>query len=90
MQSVELFVASALLLPSVFLSLFGIILAEDVLSFFYYRGGVGGPPRSVWLRSSAVSILFSVATDMSPTGDLLVTLISIGDALPIALGYDQV
>ena len=28
-----------------------------------------------WLRSSVVSVLISVTTDMSPTGDLLVTLI---------------
>ena len=29
--------------------------------------------RPLWLRSSVVSVLISVTTDMSPTGDLLVT-----------------
>ena len=33
----------------------------------------------LWLRSSVVSVLISVTTDMSPTGDLLVTSICAGE-----------
>ena len=44
-----------------------------------------------WLWSSVVSVLISVTTDMSPTGDLLVTLIfAWGDVLLSLLGDSRV
>ena len=41
-----------------------------------------------WLRSSVVSVLISVTTDMSPTGDLLVTLIFVWGGVLLSLLRD--